>query len=390
MPQANDEQDAASSTANDETTSASSTEEAARSSEKEPTMLEVARAAARDSLAREGAESETSVEGPVLEKDKTETEEEGSQEEEHPENKETETEEKSESEGQEKSEGETEEEEDEEEEDADKNVPFAEHPHWKKRVKEFNAMKAENETLKAKQRTPEVDEAVQKWTYHKSTLDEYGVTQEEADYMLSIACAFRANPGQARQMLAPLWDKLKDLDENALPADLQEAVNREEITEAMAKRLWAAEVKNRTAGQSGQFAARKQQQDAQKAVNDAIASWESHKRKTDPDYRPKAKGGKDGLWEFVADRFMRLFALQPPKNGAEQVRLLEQAYTEVKETYGSRVRSFTNGHRKNLTSKRSIPNSSRITVPKSVDEAVKKELAEKHGISWAGRQAPED
>jgi hypothetical protein len=343
-----------------------------KSTNNEPSMLDIARQTAKESLARQ--EDEVPSESPVPKEDKTKEEEGVEQEEEPAQGEETETE---------KPKGDEKPSEDEDVE-ADESVPFDQHPVWQKRTKEFNALKVEAEALRAKQRTPQDEDAVKRWTYHENYIKQTGIAQEDVDQMMSfLGLVATGEVVKAREALRPLWSKLSEFDETALPSDLAEAVRAGDMTQEWAEKLHKAQVHSKAGRLTGEARARRAQEDERIAKDNAIGGWEQHKRSVDLDYKPKAEGKPDGLWEFVADRYVRIWSQKQPKSAAEEVQVLEQAYKEIKASWKASHRPLVNGGVKNLTSKHS---SSRTPkgAPKTVDDVVAA-VAAKHGIAYNGR-----
>lgn len=373
MPQETDDTKVDSSSTDENKGGSSTAEESTAPDAKGPTMLDVAREAAKQSLARvEDAE----IEGSARESGKTEeaedepekpgeSEEKPAEEEESPEVEKPDEEEESP---------------EEKPEDEDKSPPpFDKHPAWIKRTQKFQEAQAKVAELDTK--VKELEPQAKSWDYHTKFMDQYGIPQQEVDQMMSFLALVRTNPAQAREVLKPMWEQLTSVDPNTLPQELQDAVKAGDMTEDYARRLWKAEATGKSSAVAGKFSAQKQLRDEQKTRDDAISSWDALKRKTDPDFAPKVKGAKNGLWEEVSKGYTYLKVIHPPRTVAEELGLLEQAYTEAKE-YVASLRSPIRPSRTIASSK--VSGKARNGAPKDIDGVVAA-VAREHGIEWSGR-----
>lgn len=286
---------------------------------------------------------------------------------------------------QESEESEEEQEENEDKEDDEKSPPpFDKHPRWVKRTQEFNEAKSKVTELDA--RLKAVEPELERWNYHNKFIKDNDIPQQEVDQMMNWLAIVRSDPKQARKLLKPIWDQLSEVDDEQMPANLVADVKSGDITQEYAERLWKAETQSKAGKVSGQFQAQLQARRQQEARDQAIGSWDLAKRKADPDFKPKGPNAKDGLWEVVAKGWVYLKTMNPPQSAQDEVRLLEQAYTEAKE--------FVAPLRPPVTRKKPVLTSSRSSgaargTPKTLDDVVKG-VAAGHGIAWNGRSNGSD
>jgi len=321
---------------------------------KEPTLAEVAKAAYEKSIASEEKETESSAEGKsedgsILSSNQTEEEAKDETKEE------VESTEKSE---EEKTEG--------EKEVNDKGpVPYERFQEKVKKAQEFETKVKEYEPL------------VQA---HKSIV-EYcqtnQISEEQFQQGMEMLKLVNTDPIAAKKALEPIWNQLNSLSGDSLPEDLASEVREGLISESRAKELArfrgqskVSEAKVKLSNQ--EFNQQRQAQFVQQ-IESSVSAWSNAKQKNDPDFKPKtAANATDGKFEFVADRFYKLMASTPPKNGADAIRLVEQAYADVSKAFTA-MKPKVNISSKGLSSTKSSSNSQK--EPKSIADVVANVLA---------------
>lgn len=182
-------------------------------------------------------------------------------------------------------------------------------------------------------------------------LQQFNITPDRFQRMLKVEALISTDPEAALKELMPIVDQLQGFVGGKLPEDLQKAVDNEEITPALAKRLAQYEAKLKFGSVNSEQMQRRmmeqQQQQAQQRVAQAVQVWENTKRSSDPDYKPKAKEtDADGKWEQVKERFMFLLhdtdgqgnVKNPIRNEQEMTALMERAYTDVSKRFISRTK----------------------------------------------------
>jgi hypothetical protein len=261
-------------------------------------------------------------------------------------------------------------------------LPFDQHPRWQQRTKEYNEAKAKITELEGQLK--EVEPGLRDWQYHQKFIDQYGIPQKDVDQMMNFLALVRQDPQKARETLRPLWESLSGVDPNVLPNDLQQSIKDGEITEAHAKRLWAAECKAKSGEVTGRFTAENIARQRENQRLSAISTWDLSKRKIDPDFKPKANGQADGLWELTAKEYTYR-KVNSGNADTDDVRLLEEAYDAAKAFVGTMRQSKPNG--RVLTSNRS--SGTIRTEPKSIDDVIAG-VARNHGMEWSGRRGAEE
>ena len=179
------------------------------------------------------------------------------------------------------------------------------------------------------------NEAIAKLKDLEPKLQQYEATFNDPNVRaaLDVLQLINSNPAKALEQLTPIVEHLKQVQGEALPKDLAEAVAEGVMDPKYAKELSMLRLKqNMTAKQLEQ-----QQQNvatqAQKAVFDAWTAWDLEHRKTDPDLQPGSE-----KWNLVDD----LLTAEKAKNGfpttpAQAIAMVEAAYAKA------------NGYRKQAT-----------------------------------------
>lgn len=189
--------------------------------------------------------------------------------------------------------------------------------------------------------------------------------------------------------IQPLIEQVQGFVGDKLPADLQARVDDGKVDLDTAKELaqlrGKSEFSRKQTERKQQFDAQREQTRMRAEFETSAERWETEKRTGDPDYVPK-KGEKesDGLWEETQVRFQGLFhavtregkPVNPIYTPADQIKLLERAYSEAK--------GFLNRVNRPGTPKRLTANgSSKTTTKKTVESAGS--LKEALEIAAAGR-----
>lgn len=266
--------------------------------------------------------------------------------------------------------------------------PFHEHPRWKEVVGQRNDLKKKIEEYEPK--VKEWEPLVKQQRSIIEFCSNNGVTEQDFQSALNIAALIRQDPAQARAALKPIWDSLTPYDAEALPPEvaeeiqgLRQRVEEGEMSEAAAQRMEkllrdsaAAQAKVNGSQHHHQATAQQRQQAEQKAIYDAIASWQSTKQGSDPDFKPKSDAeGIDCLYEVTTAKFVTLNQMNPPRTQADVIRNLETAYTSAKKLFTERLKPAAT---------RPAPNTLRSsqsarTEPKTMREAAAAAAA-KHGV----------
>lgn len=201
----------------------------------------------------------------------------------------------------------------------------------------------------AQQELARVKPAVDNYTQIDTFCRANGITPQQFGKVLEIQALLNTNPEAALKELLPIVDSLKGFTGEALPQDLQLAVDSGEISLKYAKEVSASRAKlqfgERKIQHDQQSLARQQQAIVQQQLSDAVSVWENTKRNSDPDYKPKAKPtDPDGKWEKVKKEFLGMLhetnasgeLVRPVKTPAQFTALMEEAYESVN-SYTKRI-----------------------------------------------------
>jgi len=157
-----------------------------------------------------------------------------------------------------------------------------------------------------------------------------GMTADEANLLLDVGRNMKQNPLKAWEQIQPFVAALQKMVGEVLPTDLQEAVDKKEITPQYARQLArgrteTAVLSTRTRAQDEEAQRREQAQRTEQhasQVASTISTWESNQAKADPD------------WNLKQSRIGELIELDIRRNGYPKtaqaaVELAEKAKTTV-------------------------------------------------------------
>ena len=210
-------------------------------------------------------------------------------------------------------------------EEDDSNLPFKEHPRWKKMSSEHRMLKV------AKEKNEDAIKALEPKakTFDELTvyLRENNLARDDFQQGLTIMAAIRNDPAKAFELLRPVMERLELTVGERLPEDLKAKVEAGTIDADTAKELartrGAAAIAKGRAETLEQRQARETEErqraadDGQlQSVVDTLNSWDVEWMKRDPD---AAK-----LRPFVQDLLIVDGSLKPPRN-AEEARQLAEA-----------------------------------------------------------------
>lgn len=155
-------------------------------------------------------------------------------------------------------------------------VPFHNHPRFKQLIAQRNQFR----------------EGATEYAKVQSFLQQSGVTAEEAADALSIQAMLKQNPQEAWNRLKPIVQQLVRDVGLVLPEDLQQRVQKGELTKEAANEISRLRSANATADRQAEHREQQSQRDAAQekatAVQTAVAKWETEQRK-DPDFAAKAE-----------------------------------------------------------------------------------------------------
>jgi hypothetical protein len=188
--------------------------------------------------------------------------------------------------------------------------PFHEHPRWK----EINTQLQDARPLA--EQTRKLNER----------LSQHGVSAEQYEQAVNMAILLNTNPQEAFKQLQPLVDQLSGIVGDRLPEDLVKKVEDGIVDLDTAKEVARLRAERQFGEKRQQLTA--QQQMAQ-SVTTSLLSWETSKKKNDPDYGRKVT--------LVQDRLESLARTRGPKTAADFVELAELAYADVTKTLNGYV-----------------------------------------------------
>ena len=204
---------------------------------------------------------------------------------------------------------------------ADENLPFGKHPRFQEIVKQKNTFES---------RVKELEPVATRMQAVESFCQQHGVQGEEFDNAVRLAALIKTNPMEAVKQLETVVNNLKYSVGAALPPDLQAEVDNGTMSESHAKEMLRLRVENYRAKGTVEQTTATANSRIENEVRQSIDTWVSSKVKQDPGFKAKASDtAPDGKFEFVNDRFMRLWQQVQPKSVAQVLELAERAYEEV-------------------------------------------------------------
>ena len=208
----------------------------------------------------------------------------------------------------------------------DAKLEFHKEPRFQELVKEKNTYRQELDAVK-----PLAERA--------KVLDNYltanSIQPQEFQSALEYLRLLKTDPAKAYEMLKPTYEQLSEYTGEKLPQDLEARVAAGTIEPELARELATMRSKEKfnTVRQQQQGASLAQQE--QHAIQGSIDSWAQAKMAADPDLRPKAANAVDGKWELVDMKLRSMRQATPPRNAQEAVAMVEKAYAEVNQFFGS-------------------------------------------------------
>lgn len=216
--------------------------------------------------------------------------------------------------------------------DDDSQLPFREHPRWKKMSSEHRMLKVAREkneeaikTLEPKAKTH--DELL-------SFISANNLQKDDFQTGLQVMAALRNDPAKAYEMLKPVMEQLESKVGVTLPDDLKAKVEAGTVDANTAAdlaraRATAALAQERTRSLEERTAADEQarqereEKDQTQSIITSLNEWEANWLKRDPD---AAK-----LVSFVREAFIVEGTAHPPRNPEEAKKLAEACVAKVRE-----------------------------------------------------------
>lgn len=242
----------------------------------------------------------------------------------------------------------------------------------------FQEKVKEVETLKHS--FEEVQPKVQNYDNITNFCQQNQITVEQFNGALEIQALLNTDPAKALERLKPLVEQLQGFTGDKLPDDLQAKVDTGKLELEDAREIASLRAKSQFGEKKVQFDRQAYERQAAKKFeqecNVAASSWETAKRTSDPDYRPKAKDtDPDGKWEMTRDKYLAMLNqtrkdaatgqvvyVNPINTPQEMTQLMEKAYAAVHSTFANRFNGGRKPTRKSLNSSGSSSRSSQQTI----------------------------
>lgn len=176
--------------------------------------------------------------------------------------------------------------------------------------------------------------AVEDWLNGGTQLNQAGVSAEERGLLLEFGVAAKTNPERAFEIVAPIYNALREVLGDVLPSDLQKQVDEGELSEEAARRVAKSEASKRIADHRTQRTTQQVEQDrqvtqdnrAKEAMATAVVSWEQRQSSTNPDWERVASA--------VSETVANLRAARNPRTPEDAVKLCDDALQFVMRTAG--------------------------------------------------------
>lgn len=203
----------------------------------------------------------------------------------------------------------------------------------------------------AREQIKRMQVVVDDWRNLDSFCKQNAITPEQFKNVVEVQALLNTDPAKALERLRPIMNELEGFVGNKLPDDLQKLVDDGECSLRVAKELAQTRAKSRFGeGKLKHDRARiesERQAELQSRIKTSVVSWETSKRDSDPDYKPKANAtDPDGKWEFV-QKYIHASATETDANGnfvnpitdeRSMTALMEKAYAAVNSSSFTRVK----------------------------------------------------
>jgi len=197
-------------------------------------------------------------------------------------------------------------------------VPFNQHPRFKKLIDERNTYRTDAE----------------QYGKIQSFLSENSVSANEAAQGLQIMALMKQDPKGALEALKPYVEQLSQATGMILPEDIQTRVDDGYLDEDAGRELSQTRAEaQRERGMREQMAQNQQDAQAAQTINSmasTVTDWERRTRQSDPDYELKQDEIDDRVKVLVAEKGR-------PQTASDALSMASQAYSEVNQRYASRT-----------------------------------------------------
>lgn len=200
-------------------------------------------------------------------------------------------------------------------------LPFNKHPRFRELVKEKNEYKA---------KMAEYEGDAKQYRDIQGFMQSNNLSAEDVAKSLEMLAKMRnGSPAEAYELLQGRMEEIAIAAGKKLPQDLEEKVEQGYIDRDTASELHQARVQAERQAQQANTQLERRSQDDQRtqatAMANAVATWESATRASDPDYDLKADLVKDRVRAHVAANGM-------PNSAEAALKLSKDAYEQVTQT----------------------------------------------------------
>lgn len=235
-------------------------------------------------------------------------------------------------------------------------VPFHKHPRFKELVAQRDQYR----------------EGARQFEQVTSFLETQGITPEEAADMLVLRSLMKHDPQKAWAQLRPMVQQLLIDAGEVLPADLQQRVQKGEMTREAAIEFSRLRAQQTTTQKQATFRQEMEQRDAEarrvSEIRASITDWERETMARDPDFSAKTEAlQKEVLW------LQRVHGV--PKTAADARKQAQTAYENVTKQLTSAVRAQQKPQQRPVTGGR-VASGQPSAPPKSILEIVQRARAQ--------------
>lgn len=224
-------------------------------------------------------------------------------------------------------------------------------------------------------------EAEQTLASYKPAVDAYNsiaefcstnnIEPQDFQYWLNVAAMVKNDPEKAMELLNPKVQELQGFKGEVLSPELSAAVENGEMSLEWAKKLAAAENRQKFAAKQTQQTQEQARQQQQKRfiqeVQMAFDSWSTTKMSSDPDFKPKASpDAKDGLFELVLYKIGAEWQRAGIQTPQDLTAFADKCYNAIKGT----VSSFAAPRRNGVVIRSNQSTTSGQGEPKSLEDAI--------------------
>lgn len=199
-------------------------------------------------------------------------------------------------------------------------LPFHKHPRWQEMVQQRNTARA---------RVVELEEPARQFGLVQEFMTKNQLSPPEMADGFAVMAMMRNEPAKAIPVLEDYLQQLRIITGEALPKDLQERVDKGEITDEAAKELLTTRMRaasSEAEANRNKEVARVNQDQNQRTQNaNAVNAWEAQTKQADPDYDKKRP--------FIVDAIRAATAGVKVASPAQAVEIAKKAYDAVNERF---------------------------------------------------------